>query len=112
MTDLGTFGGNSGEAMGVNDSGDVVGWATIPNGNLHAFVSLGGVMYDLNSLINDPTWLLAMATDINERGDIVGWGSKNGQRRAFLLTVPEPGAGAVALAALAGAALKRRRKYR
>lgn len=109
MVDLGTFGGNAGEALGINNDGDIVGWAMVPDGTLHAFVSIDGVKHDLNSEINDPSWLLAMAWDINDRGDIVGWGLKNGRQRGFLLTVPEPGAGAAALV-VALQALRRRRR--
>jgi probable HAF family extracellular repeat protein len=38
IVDLGSLGGNFSEAIAVNDSGTVVGFAQVPEGNEHAFV--------------------------------------------------------------------------
>src|SRR4051812_39684153 len=39
ITDLGTFGGTSSQALGINNSGQVVGWAyTAANAKQHAFL--------------------------------------------------------------------------
>ena len=63
-----------------------MGWS---GGN--AFLYSGGVMTDLNTLIDPASgWVLEEARDINEPGQIVGWGMHNGQPRAYLLTKLEP----------------------
>jgi hypothetical protein len=67
---------------------------------MHAFLYSGGVMTDLNTLI-DPTsgWVLQTAQAINDSGQITGYGIIGGQTHAFLLTpIPEPSS--VVLAAL------------
>jgi probable HAF family extracellular repeat protein len=48
IVDLGTLGGASSNATGINDSSQVVGWAN-PAGSTarHAFLYSGGVMSDL-----------------------------------------------------------------
>jgi probable HAF family extracellular repeat protein len=71
VIDLGTLpGGAGGEAMGLNDNGQVVGFAsttTVP----HAFLYSGGVMKDLGTLSGggNPT---STAFAINSSGEIVG----------------------------------------
>ncbi len=98
VTDLGTLGGSSSYAYGINSSGQVVGWTDIgdiSDGNRveHAFLYSGLTMTDLNSLI-DPSsgWELDSAQAINDAGQIVGYGINGlGQEHAFLLTpTPEP----------------------
>jgi probable HAF family extracellular repeat protein len=74
----------SGSAKAINASGQVVG-ASLG----HAFLYSGGVMEDLNDLLDPITgagWVLEGATGINASGQIVGWGSHNGQETSFLLT--------------------------
>jgi hypothetical protein len=56
----------------------------------HAFRYQNGTMEDLNDLIDDSTWELEGAGDINEGGVIVGRGYHNSLYRAFLL-VPQAG---------------------
>ena len=66
----------------------------------HAFVTVNGVMTDLNSLLapeDAALWELKDARGINDAGQVVGTGTFNGQTRAFVLTptfapVPVPGA--------------------
>jgi probable HAF family extracellular repeat protein len=102
LQDLGTIGGRSEtRAYGINDLGDVVGLAT--NGSESskiAFLYTGGVMTDLNTLIDPASgWVLRSAADINDSGMIAGYGEINGETHAFLLVpgggdptaVPEPG---------------------
>ena len=99
MQDLGTLpGGTTSYAYGINDNGQVVGYADVEYGDYgsgdHAFLYSDGVMQDLNNLI-DPNsgWTLFDATGINDAGQIVGEGANSlGQNHAFLLTpvVPEP----------------------
>jgi probable HAF family extracellular repeat protein len=73
--DLGTLGGPSSVAMGLNESRQVVGWSSIPgctvNGHpcRRAFLWDGGVMTDLGVLAGDEE---SMARAINESGLVVG----------------------------------------
>lgn len=104
MSNLGTLGGSTSWAYGINDGGQIVGTAATSSGTDHAFLYTNGMMTDLNSLI-DPSsgWVLKTASAINDNGQIVGWGEKDGETRAFLLnTVPEPASvviwGGIALA--------------
>ena len=108
MNDLGTLAGSFSYALAVNNAGQVVGYSTAAvsstdaDGNvttvtrLHAFLHTGGVMYDLNDLV-DPTsaefTVLTNAKGINDRGLIVGYGTKaDGMTHAFLLTPVSTGA--------------------
>jgi probable HAF family extracellular repeat protein len=72
----------------INNSGTVVGLATIQNASSHAFISSNGAkMQDLNSMIPTGTgWVLQEAAAINDAGQIAGYGTINGQSHAFLLT--------------------------
>jgi probable HAF family extracellular repeat protein len=91
VTNLGTLGGDEGLAFSINDAGLITGMArdagceNVPR----AFVTQGGVMTDLHTLVN-PTlgWRLEEGTDINGSGQIVGTGVFNGRIQAFLLTLP------------------------
>ena len=51
VTDLGTFGGTSATAYGINALGRIAGAAALANGNQRAFISgVGGTKYDLGTL--------------------------------------------------------------
>ncbi|HEY4759042.1 MAG TPA: hypothetical protein VIH42_00535, partial [Thermoguttaceae bacterium] len=93
MYDLGTLGGTNSFACGINNSGQIVGEASITgDAASHAFLYSGSTMFDLNTLI-DPLsgWILESVMDINDAGLIVGKGYNGSQYHAFLLTpVPEP----------------------
>jgi probable HAF family extracellular repeat protein len=77
VTDLGTLGGSSTAAFGINNSGTAVGWGEGLTGYIGAFSSgIGGSMQNLPGL--------AGATDtyaygINSSGTIVGTSYVNGQ---------------------------------
>jgi RHS repeat-associated protein len=75
-TNLGSLGGsNGGEAYGINDSSQIVGWSSIPAGNSHAFFYTNGTMSDLGTL---PTCNSnSQANAINDSGVIVGQSSGN-----------------------------------
>lgn len=47
MTDLGTFGGAESFGSGINDAGQVVGWAQTSRGFLRAFLYSGGSLMDI-----------------------------------------------------------------
>ncbi len=69
MTDLGLLSGRfGGEAYGINDGGQVVGWATTSSGNADAFLYSNGTMTDLGTLGGNGS----EAYGINASGQVVG----------------------------------------
>ncbi len=93
-TDLGTLGGSTSNAFGVNDAGTVVGTSATTAGVNDAFVYAGGTMIDLNkagvvaNLAGSGFSSLNYASAVNAEGQIVGLGNKGGGTgtEAFLLT--------------------------
>ena len=70
LKDLGTLGGNFGSATGLNDAGEVVGWATAEHDvGPHAFFWSNGKMKDLGTVKGDGC---SVAYTINARGQVVG----------------------------------------
>ncbi len=120
MLNLGALDGYEfSQAVGINDSGQVVGECQPNSGVFHAFLYSGGTMEDLNGLIPQSSdWTLEWAYAINDNGQIVGWGiNPAGQQKAYLLTpTTEPSTlallGAGALAVLAFAWRRRRSSAR
>ena len=84
VQDLGTLGGSSSHATGINDSGEVVGFSTAANGYDHAFLydeSATPKMQDLGTLGGSSS----QATGINDSGQVVGYSdTSDGQQHAFL----------------------------
>ncbi|MBV8215761.1 MAG: hypothetical protein JOZ08_21300, partial [Verrucomicrobia bacterium] len=69
FTDLGTLGGQSAAANGVNNSSQIVGWSLTASGQNHAFIWQNGTMQDLGTL---PGGAFSSAAAINDTGAIVG----------------------------------------
>ena len=64
LTDLGTLGGDSSFAYGVNDQGQVTGEAAIKTGDTHAFVWTSDGMRDIGTLGGNTS----VGRSINESG--------------------------------------------
>jgi probable HAF family extracellular repeat protein len=74
LTDLGTLGGTTSEAAGLNTLGDVVGWSATADGANHAFLYRNGQMIDLGTL---PGGSESYATAISDEGVVAGYGGIN-----------------------------------
>jgi probable HAF family extracellular repeat protein len=72
MTDLGTLGGDNSYALGINDSGQVVGYSYLAdNFTYHSFIwTAAGGMVDVGST---PDGFYSQGTAINAAGDITGF---------------------------------------
>src|SRR5690242_19299891 len=72
MQDLGTLGGTSAFATGVNDTGAVVGYGDTPEGSVHAFLwTAEAGMQDLG-LPAEGRYDVSIATAINNKYEISG----------------------------------------
>jgi len=69
VIDLGTLGGVQTQAIGINDSGQVVGPALVPGGTFHAFLWENDTMTDLGTLGGTSS----RAFGINNSGQVVGY---------------------------------------
>jgi probable HAF family extracellular repeat protein len=69
LTYLGTLGGRDSSGTGINNAGQIAGWADTPlAGHPHAFLYSNGQMKDLGTLGGD----FSEASDINDIGQVVG----------------------------------------
>ena len=92
ILDLGTLGGATSSAYGINDLGQIVGTAETAGGVPHAFIYAEGTMTDLNDLLPaDSGWLvLTQAKSINNNGQVVGTGiTTDGYTHAFVLDMSQ-----------------------
>jgi probable HAF family extracellular repeat protein len=81
LFDLGTLGGSSSDAYGINEAGDIVGRARTATEATHAFLYSNGLMIDLGTLGGTTS----QALEINDVGQIAGWSTDaNGDRLAFI----------------------------
>jgi probable HAF family extracellular repeat protein len=83
LTDLGSLGGASAQAFGINSSGQSVGGATTQFGDLHAFTVADGVLYDLTT--GSPA-SQGLAAAVNAAGAIAGTQFVGGQAYATVWT--------------------------
>ncbi len=82
IIDLGTLGGYSSVALGVNDLGQVCGSADTAQGQRHAYLWDAGVMIDLGTLPPHPQ---SEAWDLSDAGHVVGISTVSGDiTRGFL----------------------------
>jgi len=116
MLDLGTLpGGHRSQAFGINNLGQIVGWADTdePGVSGRAFLWQNGVMTNLQTLLETGTqWSLRIAYAINDSGQIVGAGFPGpSAQHAFLLVpvfeLPSPMLFALGIAAVASARRRR-----
>lgn len=118
LSDLGVLDGTyTSTGKGINNAGTIVGTAFSAAGR-HGFVTVGGVLTDLESLIADgfDGWDIWDITGINDAGQIVGSAITDGALHAFLFdpferssSTPEPTSATLALFALALLGARRRR---
>jgi probable HAF family extracellular repeat protein len=75
ITDLGTLGGPYGRAQAINEKGQIVGQANVPDGNLHSFLWLPTPDYGLPAGMHDlhPGAGSGNALGLNEKGQVVGY---------------------------------------
>lgn len=79
VKDLGTIGGDSSEAIGINDSCQITGWSLNGSGHKYAFLYKNGKMAGLGSLGSE-----SLGSGINNSGQITGTTqTANGKLRAF-----------------------------
>jgi len=93
MVDLGTLGGTTSVANGINDYGQVTGFSYTSSGATHAFLyAPGDGMVDLNAMRSIGSgWTLSVAYAINNAGEITGLGTNpSGATHAFLLRLHRP----------------------
>lgn len=93
---LGNLGGTKGDALSINQAGQIVGFSNDAAEAARASLWQKGQVFDLNNLVtNGSGWVLSHATGINDRGQIIGYGTFTDslgqtETRAFSLeTVPE-----------------------
>jgi probable HAF family extracellular repeat protein len=73
-------------ALAINNSGEIVGWASVPRGNdAQAVIFAPDGPIELNGLVREPEWRLLAAIDVNDAGGILGYGFFRGQLHGFFL---------------------------
>jgi probable HAF family extracellular repeat protein len=117
MTDLGSFGGLFLDVGGMNEHGVIVGTGQPWEGDNVGFISQGGALVDLNTLI-DPAlgWTIGGATSINDAGQILAYACRDfactNVRLDLASAVPEPASILLVLPGLLTLAAARRKSAR
>ncbi len=78
--DLGTLGGTTSIALGINATSEVVGLSETSQGQIHAFLWQNGQMTDLGTLGGT----VSQANAINATGQVVGYSQTSQEEHAFL----------------------------
>ena len=101
ITNLGTLPGYEySEALGINDSGQVVGWARSSTDAFTACLWQNGTIINLGS-----GYAGSAALGINDGGEVVGWAGNSGPASAVSWTpVPEPSSVLALLCGIGGLA--------
>jgi probable HAF family extracellular repeat protein len=91
MTDLGNLGGQITNVTpsSINNKGQIVGVVSGYEGPIYGFIYTGGVMTDLNTLIDPASgWTVIRANGINNSGQIIAIGENSlARQHALLLTL-------------------------
>lgn len=115
MRDVGSFGGLNLDVADINERGAFVGSASTWDGPTVGYISFGGELIDLNTLIDPASgWVIGGASGINDLGQIVANACRDFEcasvRLDLVSAVPEPGMALMLLpGVLAVAGVRRRR---
>jgi len=117
MRDVGSFGGLNLDVSDINERGAFVGSASTWEGPSVGYISFGGELIDLNTLI-DPSsgWVIGGASGINDLGQIVASACRDFEcssvRLDLVSAVPEPAMALMLLPGVLAVAGVRRRRTR
>lgn len=117
MTDVGSFGGLNLDVSDINERGAFVGSASTWDGPTVGYISFGGELIDLNTLIDPASgWVINGASGINDLGQIVASACRDFQcgsvRLDLVSAVPEPGMALMLLPGVLAVMGVRRRRMR
>lgn len=117
MTDVGCFGGLNLDVSDINEHGAFIGSASTWDGPTVGYISFGGELIDLNTLIDPASgWVISGASGINDLGQIVASACRDfecGSVRLDLVSaVPEPGMALMLLPGVLAVMGVRRRRLR
>ncbi|MDN4061226.1 hypothetical protein QPK31_23685 [Massilia sp. YIM B02769] len=117
MTDVGSFGGLNLDVSDINERGAFVGSASTWDGPTVGYISFGGELIDLNTLIDPASgWVISGASGINDLGQIVASACRDfecGSVRLDLVSaVPEPAMALMLLPGVVAVVGVRRRRMR
>lgn len=117
MRDVGSFGGLNLDVSDINERGAFVGSASTWEGPNVGYISFGGELIDLNTLIDPASgWVIDGASGINDLGQIVASACRDFEctsvRLDLVSAVPEPAMALMLLPGVLAVAGVRRRRLR